>query len=95
MLNFSYINPLKNCDYYKYNLILNTRMFRYTEYIFVLCVILRIKRCYFSTQHQPVDLRNGDEVCFLCCRNWIFQHYLDELQASLLINDATSIVYGI
>jgi hypothetical protein len=34
--------------------------------IFWFRVILIVNSDYFPEQHQPVDRRNGEELCFLC-----------------------------
>jgi hypothetical protein len=43
-------------------------------------MILRINSDYFFKQRQPVDLCNGEVLCFLCGTDWILKYYLDELR---------------
>jgi hypothetical protein len=47
--------------------------------IYVFHMILTINRDYFLKQHQPVNLCNGNVLCFLCGKEWILKYYLDEL----------------
>jgi hypothetical protein len=47
-------------------------------------IILRMNSDYFLEQHQPADLCNGEVLCFICGKNWIFKYYLDELRRELL-----------
>jgi hypothetical protein len=49
------------------------------EYIYGFRMVLTISSDYFLKQHWPVDICNGDVLCFLCGRNWIFKYYLDKL----------------
>jgi hypothetical protein len=43
-------------------------------------MILNVNRDYFIKQRQPVDLSNGEELCFLRGTDWILKCYLDELR---------------
>jgi hypothetical protein len=45
-------------------------------------IILYIHRAYFSKQHSPIYLYNGDAVCYVWDRNLISRYYVDEFQAS-------------
>jgi hypothetical protein len=49
--------------------------------IYVFHMILRINSDYFLKQRQPVDLCNGEVLCFLCGTDWILKYYLDELHS--------------
>jgi hypothetical protein len=44
------------------------------------CMILTVNSDYFRIQRLPVDLCNGEVLCFLCGKDWIIKYYLDELQ---------------
>jgi hypothetical protein len=41
---------------------------------------LKVNNDYFLRQRLPVDLCNGEELCFLCGTDWILKYYLDELR---------------
>jgi hypothetical protein len=43
-------------------------------------MILTVNSDYFLTQCQPVDLYNGEELCFLCGTDWIPKYYLHKKQ---------------
>jgi hypothetical protein len=43
-------------------------------------MILIVISDYFLKQRKPVDLCNGEELCFLCGTDWILRYYLDELR---------------
>jgi hypothetical protein len=43
-------------------------------------MILRVNSDYFINQRYPVDLCNGEELCFLCGTDLILKYYLDELR---------------
>jgi hypothetical protein len=43
-------------------------------------MILTVNSDYFLKQRWPVDLCNGEELCFLCGTDWILKYYLDELR---------------
>jgi hypothetical protein len=43
-------------------------------------MILAVNKGYFLKQYQPVDLCNGEVLCFLCGTDWILKYYLDELR---------------
>jgi hypothetical protein len=42
----------------------------------VFCTILTINIDYFLKQRQPVDLCNGEVLCFLCGTDWIIKYYV-------------------
>jgi hypothetical protein len=42
-------------------------------------LILRIKSDCFLKQRWPINICNGDVLCFLCRRNWIFKYNVGEL----------------
>jgi hypothetical protein len=41
-------------------------------------MILTENSDYFLEQRQPVDLFNGEELCFFCGPDLILKYYLDE-----------------
>jgi hypothetical protein len=43
-------------------------------------MILTVNSDYFLKQRQPVDLCNGEVLCFLCGTDRILIYYLDELR---------------
>jgi NADH:ubiquinone oxidoreductase subunit E len=43
-------------------------------------MILRINSDYLPKQRQPVDLCNGEVLCFLCGTDCILKYYSDELR---------------
>jgi hypothetical protein len=47
--------------------------------IYVFRMILSINNDYFLKQHQPVDLWNGEVLCFLSGTDWILKYYFEEL----------------
>jgi hypothetical protein len=53
-----------------------------TEYITVFRIVLTVNNDCFPKQHQPADLCCGDVMCFLWGKNWIFIHYLEQIQCS-------------
>jgi hypothetical protein len=53
--------------------------------VYVFCLILIINSNYFPKQHWPVDVCNGDRLCFLWVRNWIFIY--DCIDLRLQINN--------
>jgi hypothetical protein len=48
--------------------------------ICVFHVILRMNSDHFLKQHLPVDLWNGEVLCFLCGTAWILKYYSEELR---------------
>jgi hypothetical protein len=51
-----------------------------TRCTYVFRMILIINSYYFFVQHKPVDLGNGEELCFLCGTDWILKYYSNELR---------------
>jgi hypothetical protein len=43
-------------------------------------MILTVNSYYFLKQLQPIDLCNGEVLCFVCGTDWIIKYYLDELR---------------
>jgi hypothetical protein len=43
-------------------------------------MVLTINSDYFLKQRQPVDLCDGEVLCFLCGTDWILKYYLDEIR---------------
>jgi hypothetical protein len=43
-------------------------------------MILDANNDYFLKQHRPVDLCNGEVLCFLYGTDWILKYYLDQLR---------------
>jgi hypothetical protein len=60
-------------------------------------MILRISVNHFLKQHQPIDLCNGEALCFLCGRNRVIKYDLNEFRASKRWNrtQLTRIAYQI
>jgi hypothetical protein len=56
-------------------------------------MILSVNSDYFLKQGQPVDLCNGEELCFLCGTDWIIKYYVDELRLQGVKHDAMK-MYG-
>jgi hypothetical protein len=43
-------------------------------------MILTVNSDYFLKQQKPVDLCNGEELCFLCGTDWILKYYSNKLR---------------
>jgi hypothetical protein len=46
---------------------------------------------YFSKQHQPIYVCNGEVLCFLCGTDWIFKYYSDELRLQKVVESIMEI----
>jgi hypothetical protein len=64
-----HVNPSKHTAHCMYII---TLCILPTQCIYVFHVVLTINRDCFPKHRKVTCLRNGDAVCFLCCRNWFF-----------------------
>jgi hypothetical protein len=48
-------------------------------------MILTVNCDYLLEQREPVDLCDGEVLCFLCGTDWILKYYLDELRLQRVI----------
>jgi hypothetical protein len=51
-------------------------------------MILTVNSDYLFEQILPVDLFNGEELCFLCGTDWILKYYLDALSFKGLMRNS-------
>jgi hypothetical protein len=49
-------------------------------------MILSASSDYFLKHRQPVDLCNGEVLCFLCGTDWIIKYSLDELRLQVALH---------
>jgi hypothetical protein len=76
-------NSLNAGGNYLYHLIQQLINFLICFYVFR--VILSVNSDYFLKQRQPVDLCNGEVLCFLCGTDWILKCYLESFSFKGLI----------
>jgi hypothetical protein len=57
-------------------------------------MILTVNSDYFFKQHQPVDLNNGEVLCFLCGTDCILKYYLDKIRLQR-INFTRTLLHGV
>jgi len=47
------------------------------HYVYVSSMILKVNISYFPKELHVICLCNGDALCFLSSRNWIFKQHTD------------------